>query len=71
MTTTLTGRTHVYSDGAALVARCDGCTLSLRQVEGFDRDIALGTLLQHHPSAPEAVHRPAVPAGWRSIEPVA
>ncbi|MCW2665787.1 MAG: hypothetical protein JWN57_749 [Frankiales bacterium] len=63
---TVMGATQVDHDGAGLVARCSGCSIALRQVDGFDPDVALGTFLQHHPASTEAVHRPQVPAGWRA-----
>ena len=58
--------TQVHRDERGLRAQCTGCDLALRQVDGFDTDVALGTLFQHHPASPQAVHRPAVPAGWRA-----
>ncbi len=64
---TATVATRLSGEGA-LVAGCSACGLALRQVEGFDRDIALGTLFQHHPASPAAFHRAAVPAGWRQDE---
>lgn len=61
--TTATVATRVSHEGARLVARCSTCGTFLRQIDGFDDDVALGTLFQHHPASPAAVHRPAVPAG--------
>jgi hypothetical protein len=63
-----TGATQVQRDAAGRLATCSCCGMALRQVDGFDPDVALGTLLQHHPQSPGAVHRPAVPAGWRIID---
>ena len=63
--TRATAVTHVTDEGESLLARCSTCDTELRQVDGFDPDVALGTLYQHHPASPAAVHRPAVPAGWR------
>ena len=57
--------THVSRQGACLVARCSACGTALQQVDGFDPDVALATLFHHHPASALAVHRPAVPAGWR------
>jgi hypothetical protein len=57
--------TQVAREGAVLVARCSTCGTAVRQVDGFDPDVALGTLFQHHPASPTAIHRPVVPAGWR------
>jgi hypothetical protein len=65
MTTTLIRHTHVRRGRDGLIAQCSGCDLALQQVDGFDRDVALGTLLQYHPASPDAVHRPTIPAGWR------
>jgi hypothetical protein len=50
-----------------LVGRCSPCGLVLQQHEDFDRDIALGTFLQHHPQSPLAIHRPVTPAGWGPV----
>ena len=66
MTMTLTPTTQVHRDDHGLLASCSGCGLTLRQVEGFDPDIALGTLYRDHPPAPQAVHRATIPAGWRN-----
>lgn len=63
--TVMTAATHVSRDSAGLIARCTICATALRHIDGFDPDVALGTLFQHHPASPAAVHRPAVPAGWR------
>jgi hypothetical protein len=60
-----TAVTLVSREGGSMHARCDTCRTELQQVDGFDPDIALGTLYQHHPASPAAVHRPVVPAGWR------
>ncbi len=62
---TATVTTRVSREGACLIARCSACGTALQQVDGFDPDVALGTLFQHHPASPLAVHRPVVPAGWR------
>jgi hypothetical protein len=64
--TATTAVTQVSHQGDSLLARCSSCGTELRQVDGFDPDVALGTLFQHHPESPAAVHRPVVPAGWRS-----
>ncbi len=66
MTLEQPGSTRVQRDEEGLVATCTGCGLALETVGGFDRDVALGTLFQYHPASPEALHRPAVPAGWRT-----
>lgn len=66
MTTRDPPTTQVHRDEQGLLAQCRHCGLALRQVDGFDPDVALGTLLQHHPASPEAVHRAGVPAGWRA-----
>ena len=58
--------TRVAHNEDGLVATCTDCGLALESVGGFDPDIALGTLFQFHPSSPEALHRPSVPAGWRT-----
>ena len=58
--------THVHRDEQRLVATCTDCGLALETVDGFDPDVALGTLFQLHPQEPEALHRPAVPGGWRA-----
>jgi hypothetical protein len=63
--TAATAVTQVSQEGESLLARCTRCGTDLRQVEGFDADVALGTLFQHHPASPAAVHRLVVPAGWR------
>ncbi len=47
-----------------LEVECASCGLHLAQIADFDRDVALGMFLQHHPMSPEAVHRPNVPPGW-------
>jgi hypothetical protein len=62
--TTAASVTQVSHEGESLLARCSSCGTELRQVDGFDPDVALGTLFQHHPASPAAVHRPVVPAGW-------
>jgi hypothetical protein len=64
----LARRTQVHRDGLGLIAQCSGCDLALRRTDGFDTDIALGALFQHHPASPEAVHRPTGPAGWRAAD---
>jgi hypothetical protein len=66
--TTATVTTRVSREGTCLVARCSTCGSALQQVDGFDPDVALGTLFQHHPPSPAAVHQPTVPAGWRRRE---
>ena len=48
-----------------LLGECLPCHVRLAQLPEFDRDVALGTFLQHHPMSPHAVHRADVPAGWR------
>lgn len=53
--------------GPGGVVECDSCGVTLRPVEDVDEDVALGTFLLHHPAAPEAVHRPEVPAGWTPV----
>ena len=54
-------------DGACTV-ECAPCALVLRQVDAFDRDIALGTFFSSHPSSPGAVHQQDVPAGWSVVD---
>jgi hypothetical protein len=66
--TTSTVVTRVSREGTCLVARCTTCGTALQHVDGFDPDVALGTLFQHHPASPAAVHQSAVPAGWRRRE---
>jgi hypothetical protein len=46
-----------------LVLECEACGVRLQQASA-DRDVALGTYLQHHPVSPDAVHRPETPPGW-------
>lgn len=48
-----------------LVGECLPCDVVLVQLPDFDRDVALGTFLQHHPMSAQAMHRPEVPAGWQ------
>jgi hypothetical protein len=48
---------------------CGPCGLVLRQVDDFDRDVALGTFFSHHPASPDAIHRQDVPAGWSAVVP--
>ncbi len=55
------------SAGSGGVVECDACGVVLRPVDDVDEDVALGTFLQHHPAAPEAVHRLDVPAGWSPV----
>lgn len=64
MTMTATA-TRISSDDGHLVARCEPCGQTLRHVEGFDADVALGTFFHVHPSSGEAVHQLDLPAGWR------
>ena len=69
MTTTTTSVVRALradGEGSGVVA-CRSCGVTLRPVVDVDVDVALGTFLQHHPDAPEAVHRPDVPAGWSSV----
>jgi hypothetical protein len=63
VTTRKAATTRVARDDACLVTSCRTCGTALRQVDRFDRAIALGTLFQDHPPWPAAIHRPAVPAG--------
>ena len=65
---TAAATTRVSREGTCLVARCRVCGTALQQVEGSDPDVALGTLFQHHPASPLAMHRSAVPAGWRRAD---
>lgn len=53
--------------GSTGVVACDACGVAMRPVDDVDEDVALGTFLQHHPTSPEAVHRPDVPAGWSAV----
>ena len=57
--------TRVFREGTCLVARCSACGTDLRQVDGFDVDVALGMLFLHHPPSTAAVHRESLPPGWR------
>ena len=66
-TTSVSRVRHTPDDDACVVVECAACGLVLRQVEDFDRDVALGTFFSHHPASPDAVHRPDVPAGWSSV----
>lgn len=66
MTMMLARTTQVHRGRDGFVAECMCCDLALLQIEGFDPDVALGTLFHHHPAAPGAMHRPEVPAGWRA-----
>lgn len=70
MTTTMTSVTRVLrssGQGAGGVVECPSCGATLRPVEDFDSDVALGTFLQHHPASFEAVHRLDVPGGWSPV----
>jgi hypothetical protein len=70
MSTTMTTVTRVLRSngrGSGGVVECPSCGVTLRPVDDFDTDVALGTFLQHHPDAPGAVHRTDVPAGWSSV----
>ena len=53
---------------SGLVGRCQTCGVVVEQVPAFDEDVALGTFLQAHPLAPEALHRDDLPAGWRTAQ---
>ena len=64
-----TSAMRMHSDSDRLVVECLPCGLRLSQHPGFDRDVAVGTFLQHHPSSERAVHRPDVPAGWSLLPP--
>ena len=55
----------------ACTVECAACSLVLRQVDDFDRDVALGTFFSHHPASPDAIHRQDVPPGWSAVEPAA
>jgi hypothetical protein len=69
--TALTTITRALRSGAAGqsggIVQCSSCDVALRPVPDVDEDVALGTFLQHHPTAPEAVHRRDVPAGWTTV----
>ena len=70
MTTTMTSVMRVLrsnGEGSGDVVACPDCGVTLRPVDDFDIDVALGTFLQHHPVASEAVHRRDVPAGWSPV----
>jgi hypothetical protein len=70
MTTMMMSVTRVlrsHGEGSGGVVACPSCGVTLRPVDDFDIDVALGTFLQHHPDAPGAVHRPDAPAGWASV----
>lgn len=70
MTTTMSSVVRVLrssGEGASGVVECPSCGVSLRPVDDVDTDVALGTFLQHHPQAPEAVHRLDVPGGWSPV----
>jgi hypothetical protein len=53
--------------GAGEVVECASCGVALRPAPDVDEDVALGTFLQHHPVAPEAIHRFDLPAGWSAV----
>ena len=53
--------------GSGGVVECASCGVALRPATDVDEDVALGTFLQHHPAAPEAIHRSDVPAGWSAV----
>ncbi len=52
----------------ACTVECAPCGLVLRQVDEFDRDVALGTFFSHHPTSPDAIHQQDVPPGWSAVE---
>ncbi len=66
MTSTLSPVSLRTEDGL-LVGTCDACDLALQQRESFDRDVAIGTFLSHHPESPLAVHRYGLPDGWADL----
>lgn len=60
-------RTPDSHDDPCTVVECAACGLVLRQLDDFDRDVALGTFFSHHPASPDAIHRQDVPAGWSAV----
>lgn len=66
MTTAAAARVTHRPEG--LVGECLPCRLVLVQRPDFDRDVALGTFLQHHPLSTYAVHRVDLPPGWQPVE---
>ncbi len=62
--TTNASPVRVLQGADQLEVKCTSCGLHLAQIADFDRDVALGTFLQHHPMSPEAVHLPDIPPGW-------
>jgi hypothetical protein len=65
--TTITRVLRSRGGGASGVVECGSCGVALRPAPDVDEDVALGTFLQHHPAAPEAIHRMDVPAGWSAV----
>ncbi len=60
-------RRSADGDDPCVVVECASCGLVLRQLDDFDRDVALGTFFSHHPASPQAIHRHDVPAGWSAV----
>lgn len=65
MTTMLAQTIQVHRSQDGLVAQCVNGDLALRGSLPSTPTSPWGTVLQHHPAAPDAVHRPEVPA-WRA-----